>query len=393
MSSAAHATDVHVPLTPGRRRPARRGAREQDALRSLSLQIAVLAPPWIAVPPSGYGGIEAAVAEIAGALVRRGHRVTLLAPPGSQSQAHVVPLLAEAHPDEMGQTLFEVDHVARAIEVIDEAGRRGRPFDLIHDHSGFGLVAVADRVAVPVLHTLHGPFTPETSAFYRHHAQKIWVTALSRAQLESGPADLRCVNIVPNPIDVGAWPLRRRKDGYLLWIGRMTPGKGPHRAIAAAARAGRPLVLAGPVQPGQEEFFKRHVEPYIDGDSVRYVEEVGGAAKRELFAGAAALLMPIRWPEPFGMVMIEALACGTPVIAFPEGAAPEIVEHGASGFLVGDEDEMAAAVGMLDELDAGRCREAVQARYDVDLVGRAYENAYHRVIGARDRERGRTQVA
>jgi glycosyltransferase involved in cell wall biosynthesis len=359
----------------------------------VSLEVAVVAPPWITVPPRGYGGIESAVAEISSALVRRGHHVTLMAAPGSRSPARVVPLLEDEHPGEIGQTLFEIDHVARAIDVVEEAARHGRPFDLIHDHSGFALVAIADRIDVPVLHTLHGPFTPEASAFYRRHARKFWVTALSRSQLQSGPDDLRCVNIIPNPIDLSAWPLRRRKDDYLLWVGRMTPGKGPHRAIAAARAAGRPLMLAGPVQAGQEEFFHRHVAPQIDGEAIRYISEVGGRAKQDLFAGASALLMPIRWPEPFGMVMIEALACGTPVIAFPEGAAPEIVEHGASGFLVDDEDQMAGAVGMLGDLDADRCRAAAQARYDVDLVACAYENAYRRVIRAGARERAQAQVA
>jgi glycosyltransferase involved in cell wall biosynthesis len=166
----------------------------------------------------------------------------------------------------------------------------------------------------------------------------------------------------------------------------MAPDKGPHRAIAAARQAGWPLVLAGPVQPGQRAFFESQIRPEIDGRSVRYVAEVAGPAKRALFANAAALLMPIRWPEPFGMVMIEALACGTPVIAFPEGSAPEIVVDGESGFLVEDESEMATAVGRLSELDPRRCRATVQARYDVELVTDAYESAYRQVIAAASRE-------
>jgi len=146
---------------------------------------------------------------------------------------------------------------------------------------------------------------------------------------------------------VAAWPLREHKDDYLLWIGRMTAEKGPHRAIAAARAAGVPLVMAGVIQPGQQTFFDREVAPHLDGDRVRFVGEVGGAAKRSLFAGARALLMPIRWEEPFGMVMVEALACGTPVIAFPEGAARELVIDGQTGFLVDDELAMGAAVGRL----------------------------------------------
>ena len=140
----------------------------------------------------------------------------------------------------------------------------------------------------------------------------------------------------------------------------MNDDKGPQRAIAAARAAGMPLVLAGPVQPGQEEFFAREVEPHIDDDAVRYVGEVGEEGKRELYTGARALLMPIRWAEPFGMVMVEAMACGTPVIAFPEGSAPEVVIDGETGFLVEDEDAMARAVGRLDEIDRERCRASVR---------------------------------
>ncbi len=153
------------------------------------------------------------------------------------------------------------------------------------------------------------------------------------------------MDAIPNPIDLQDWPLREHKDDYLLWIGRMTAEKGPHRAIAAARAAGVPLVLAGVIQPGQQAFFDREVAPHIDGERVRFVGEVGGSVKRSLFAGARALLMPIRWEEPFGMVMVEALACGTPVIAFPEGAARELVLHGQTGFLVEDEQAMGAAVG------------------------------------------------
>ena len=155
---------------------------------------------------------------------------------------------------------------------------------------------------------------------------------------------MRATAVVPNPIAVDRWPLRAEKDDYLLWIGRMDPIKGAHRAIEAARLAGRPLVLAGPVQTGQADYFRERIEPHIDGQRVRYVGEVTGAPKQQLYARAAALLMPIRWDEPFGMVMVEALACGTPVIAFPEGAAEEIVIDGDNGMLVADEADMARAI-------------------------------------------------
>jgi len=342
----------------------------------------MLAPPWIPVPPPGYGGIEAVVAQLTDELVDRGHDVTLFAAPGSRSAASVRSLLDRAHPDEIERSLHEADHVARAFEEIDAARARGRPFDVIHDHCGFVAFAMADRVSTPMVHTLHGPFTDETSAFYARHADKAEVVAISHAQLEGAPAGLRVAGVVPNPIDAEQWPLVREKDDFLLWVGRMTAEKGPHRAIAVARRAGKRLVLAGPVQPGQEAFFEREVAPHLDGHRIDYVGEVAGARKRHLFSRARALLMPIRWPEPFGMVMLEAMVCGTPVIAFPEGAARELVIDGRTGLLVADEAEMARACRRLAGIDPVRCRETVVDRCDVRCVARAYERIYARVAAA-----------
>jgi len=346
------------------------------------LRIAMLAPPWLSVPPSGYGGVEAVVSALTEALVRRGHEVTLFCAPGSVSAATVTTLLDAVHPDEIERALYEVDHVARAFEVIDGAVGRHR-FDVIHDHCGFTALAMADRIGTPIVHTLHGQFTPSTATFYVRHGHKALLVGISRAQLDSAPADLGSFEVIPNPIEVAAWPLRERKDDYLLWVGRITPEKGPHRAIAAARAAGVPLVLAGVIQPGQREFFEREVEPHIDGARVRFVGEVGGFQKRSLFAGARALLMPIRWQEPFGMVMVEAMACGTPVIAFAEGAARELVVEGVTGFLVDDERAMAAAVDRLATIVARDCRAWVAAHCDVEVVAAAYEQTYRSVANPR----------
>jgi glycosyltransferase involved in cell wall biosynthesis len=346
------------------------------------LRIAMLAPPWLSVPPSGYGGVEWVVSALTEALVRRGNDVTLFCAPGSVSDATVATLLDGTHPDEIERSLYEVDHVARAFEAIDDAAMRD-PFDVIHDHCGFTAVAMADRVATPIVHTLHGQFTTSTGAFYVRHAHKAVLVGVSRAQLDSAPAELGSFEVIPNPIDVSAWPLRERKDDYLLWIGRMTPEKGPHRAIAAAGAAGVPLVLAGIIQPGQQEFFDAEVAPHLDGQRVRFVGEVGGARKRSLFAHARGLLMPIRWEEPFGMVMVEAMACGTPVIAFPEGAARELVVEGTTGYLAADERAMAEAIGRLSTIDAAACRAWVTAHCDVDVVAAAYERTYRSVSDPR----------
>jgi glycosyltransferase involved in cell wall biosynthesis len=345
-----------------------------------ALRVAMIAPPWISVPPPAYGGIEAVVALLSDELVSRGHDVTLFAAPGTRSAARVCTPLEATHGDQIGASLYEGDFVASAYDAVDRAAAAGAPFDVIHDHSGFTAVAIANRVSVPVVHTLHAPFNEQTRPFYTRHGHKATLVAISRYQREHAPAGVRVEHVVSNPVRVADWPFSENKDDYVLWMGRMHPAKGAHRAIAAARLAGCRLVIAGPVQPGQESYFAGEVEPHVDGERVLFAGEVGGRRRTELFSHAKAFLMPIRWAEPFGMVMVEALACGTPVLAFPEGAASEIVIDGENGFLVSDERELAAAIGCLQRIESSRCRESVASRYDVTIVADGYEAVYEQAI-------------
>lgn len=352
------------------------------------MRIAMLAPPWIPIPAPAYGGIEEVIRLLCDGLVAGGLDVTLFAPAESDSAADVHPVLDAAHPDEIAITRWEVDHVARAfasIEAAEASGERG--FDVVHDHCGHAALAMGDRLAVPLVHTAHGPFDGDAYAFYAEHGHKATIVALSRAQLGEAPPALRDSDVISNPVDASEWTLQTEPGEHVLWIGRMSPVKGAHRAIAAAREAGVPLVLAGPVQPGQEEYFEREVEPAIDGDTVKYVGEVPVDQKNECFGSARAVLMPIRWTEPFGMVMVEAMVCGTPVIAFPEGSAPELVIDGETGFLVEDEHAMAAAIGRIDELDRRRCRELAEERFDVSTIVADYARVYERAIDADRRRR------
>jgi glycosyltransferase involved in cell wall biosynthesis len=339
------------------------------------LHIAMLAPPWIPVPPPGYGGIEEVVALLCDPLVEFGHDVELLCAPGSQSRAKVRPLLDRAHPESIERALFEGDHTGRAFRAIVAAADDGHPFDVVHDHSGYTALALADRLDTPLIHTVHGPFDDDTKPYYAVNGHNGTVVCISRAQAGMAPEAEIVDSVVYNPIDIDNWPVGYTKDDYLLWIGRFVAEKGPQRAIRVAKAVGRRLILAGVVQPRQERFFATEIEPHLDGEQIAYVGEVGGARKQRLFADAYAFLMPIRWPEPFGMVMVEAMAAGTPVLAFPEGAAPEVVEHGVSGFLVKDEDEMAAMVPEAGRLDPLQVRRSAE-RFAPDRIAAGYEQVY-----------------
>ena len=342
------------------------------------LRIAMLAPPWIPIPAPAYGGIEEVVRLLCDGLDRAGHDVTLIAAPGSESPGDVEPMLDAPHPDEIERSVHEVDHVSRAFEFIDGEAAAGRPFDVVHDHCGFTALAMADRLGTPLVHTVHGPFDDVTFPFYATHGDKGLVVGISRAQLATAPLPLRDNPVVHNPIAAEEWPFRAdpRPDGPLLWIGRMSPVKGPHRAIEVARATGRRLVLAGPVQPGQEAYFAEQVEPHLGEDGIEYVGEADADGKRRLYCDAAALLMPIRWAEPFGLVMTEAMACGTPVIAFREGSVEEVVDDGVTGFVVDDEDGMAAAVGRLGEIDPQSCLDHVCEHFDAEVVARSYTDVY-----------------
>jgi glycosyltransferase involved in cell wall biosynthesis len=266
-----------------------------------------------------------------------------------------------------------------AFDAFDEAAAAGAPFDIVHNHCGYTPLAMADRQSLPLVHTVHGAFDRDSSVFYDAHGSKGGLICISQSQAATAPGGAGVVAVVHNPIDVDAWPFRIQKQDYLLWLGRFVPEKGPQRAIAVAKATGRRLVLAGVVQPRYEQFFAGEIAPHIDGNQIQYVGEVGGARKQQLFADAFAFLMPISWPEPFGMVMVESLAAGTPVLAFNHGAAPEIIEHGKNGFLVEDENEMAAMVEQVPKLDPQECRRSAE-RFSPHRVAAAHEAVYGEAI-------------
>jgi glycosyltransferase involved in cell wall biosynthesis len=234
---------------------------------------------------------------------------------------------------------------------------------------------------VPVVHTLHGPFTPEMRVLYEQVADRLWFVAISDAQRRDMP-ELRYAGVVHNGIDTSLYPLREEKDDYLLFLGRTHPDKGADRAVEAARAAGLPLVMAVKIaDPAEETHWRQEVEPLLP-HGTRVLGEVSHEEKAELLAGARAVLFPIDWQEPFGLVMTEAMACGTPVLATPRGAVPEVVEDGVTGFVLpvdGFAEAAAEAVGRLGDLDPRVCRARVEERFSKKAMVDGYERVFRSV--------------
>jgi glycosyltransferase involved in cell wall biosynthesis len=246
-------------------------------------------------------------------------------------------------------------------------------------------MALSHLVDVPMLTTLHNNLPEETRFIWSNYNG--WYNAISGQQLSTLPAmpNASCAGVVHNAIDVDSFPFRPEKDGYFLFIGRITQEKAPHLAIEAARRLGVKLIIAGKVAiPEEHRYFEQVLKPMVDGTTVEFVGEADADLKRELYSGARALLLPLQWDEPFGLVMIEAMACGTPAVVFDRGAAPEIVLDGETGFLVDDVDEMVAALRRLDSIDPWRCREHVESRFSPAALADNYLALYEKILGVKE---------
>jgi glycosyltransferase involved in cell wall biosynthesis len=346
------------------------------------MRIALIAPPWYAIPPSGYGGIEWVVALLADGLTDRGHDVTLFAAPGSDTRARLVsPLHEEPPSDAIGDPWYEASHIVSVYEHGDE-------FDILHDHTGPVGVSVGALSDCPTIHTLHGPFTEQTLMLYRRVARQHWFVAISESQRSMAPPDLRWAGVVYNGILMDRYPLREDKDDFLFFLGRADEEKAPHLAIEAARRAGRRLVMCVTTKNERERsYWAANVEPIL-GDDVEVHGECPNDQKTDLLARAAALLFPIQWDEPFGLVMTEAMACGTPVVAWRNGSVPEVVADGETGFIVESVDEMAAAVERVGDLDPRVMRSRVEQYFSAAAMITGYERAYERALAGERSTKG-----
>jgi glycosyltransferase involved in cell wall biosynthesis len=344
------------------------------------MRIAMLAPVWVAVPPEGYGGIELVVSLLTEELVARGHDVTLFASGGSRTKANLRSVFEEPPTDRLWEAEPDASHVGFAYRTVSREYADGTAYDLVHDHTDYLGMAFAGSLPTPVLHTVHFQMVEPRSSFMRRFADDVYLAAISDFQ-RSSALYLPWAGRVHNAVDTEAFEFRQTKEGYLLCIGRICERKGQDVAVQVAKKAGRQLVLAGRVHPKERDFFAERVLPHIDGDQIVFEGEVPNDRKRELMAGASALLLPIREPEPFGLVMVEAFASGTPVIATPLGAVKEIVTEGVTGFMSASVRGMAAAADRLGEISPERCLEEARGRFDPGAMADGYEELYQSVLG------------
>jgi glycosyltransferase involved in cell wall biosynthesis len=338
------------------------------------LRIAMVAPPWYELPPRGYGGIESVVTDLVDQLVQRGHHVTLIGAGRNGTAAQTfLPVFADPPSDRLGSPGPEVIHAAAAGRMLDCLD-----VDVVHDHSFAGPLLARGRSA-PTVVTMHGPVSGEFGEYFGWLADSVQVVAISDAQRRFNP-DLNWVGRVYNAIAVDTFPFRSDKDDYLLWLGRFSNDKGPHLAIDAARAAGMRIVLAGKrSEPAEQAFFDAEIAPRL-GPDVEYVGEADATLKRELLAGARALAFPLQWEEPFGMVMIEAMACGTPVVALRRGSIPEVVAHGVTGLVVDDFERFPAALRAAETIDPAACRAHVRTHFDLPIMAEGYEQIYRMLL-------------
>ena len=348
------------------------------------LRIAQVAPPFERVPPSGYGGTERVIATLTDELVRRGHDVTLFASGDSQTSARLVPIVDRAL---WHQKLQYRDFTPFWSIALGRLVQEMQCFDVVHSHLdyfGFPLARIASN---PVVTTMHGRLDiPEMQLLYRAFMD-VPLVSISKAQRRPIP-DANWIDTVYHGIDLDAFTFNAKSGAYLAFLGRISPEKGLDSAIRVARAADLPLKIAArkplPFKQDPEvrrdwEYYREQIQPLLHKKDVEFVGEVDGAEKDAFLREAAALLFPIRWPEPFGLVMVEAMACGTPVLALCDGSVPEIVADGKTGAICHDEEELIAATRRIADLDRGACRAAVEDRFSPAAMAHGYERVYRKL--------------
>ena len=339
------------------------------------MRIAQVSPLFESVPPRLYGGTERVVSWLTEELVRQGHDVTLFASGDSSTSAELVP----ACPRALRLDPSVVDPIAHHVALVEKVYQHADRFDIVHFHCDLLHLSLARRMATPHLTTLHGRLDiPDLPCIYDEF-REIPVVSISHAQRRPLP-QANFVATVHHGLPRDLHRLGTGDGGYFLFLGRMSREKRPDRAIEIATRTGVRIKLAAKVDRADREYFDAEIRPLLDHPLVEYLGEADDARKRELLCGARALLFPIDWPEPFGLVMIEAMACGTPVLAFRHGSVPEVVDDGITGLVVDDMESAVAAAQRIHELDRTTVRSVFEDRFSVEVMTEGYLHVYRHLL-------------
>jgi glycosyltransferase involved in cell wall biosynthesis len=342
------------------------------------MRIAQVAPLWERVPPPTYGGIELVVSSVTDELVRRGHEVTLFASGDSQTLAK----LESIHPRALRLDPTIKEPAVYEMMKLGTVYQRAAEFDIIHSHMGFSALPFAELVKTPTVHTLHGNLTDDFAKIFGQYRHQPYIS-ISDAQRQY--KELNYVRTVYNAIDISKYPFiaQPSEPQYLAFLGRISPEKGPQLAIEIAKQTGYTLKMAGKVDAVDVEFYEAEVAPHVDGKQIEFLGEVSHEEKVELLARAAVTLFPITWREPFGLVMIESMATGTPVIGINLGSVSEVIADGKTGFVCQSWEEMASKIPLALALDRQSCRDEVERRFSIAQMVDGYEAAYREILEGR----------
>jgi glycosyltransferase involved in cell wall biosynthesis len=336
------------------------------------VRVGLIAPPWLPVPPPKYGGTESVIDALARGLIEAGHEVLLVTIGDSTCPVPRSSVIRHAEQGEFGLIEPALRHACHAYQAV-------RGCDVVHDHTFLGPLLARSSPA-PVLTTNHGPFTSDVAQMLRTVVDHVGVIAISHHQASTA-VGIPIAEVIHHGLALDTFPFGAGDGGYFAFLGRMTPEKGARRAVMAARACGARLLIAAKMREQSERvYFREQVEPLLD-NRIRYIGEIDGRSKRDFLGRATALLNPIRWPEPFGLVMIESLACGTPVLTFGEGAAPEIVEDAVTGYVCTDDDDMVDTMRTVGKLSRRRCRKAAEDRFSMDRVVTEHLDTYRRFLG------------
>lgn len=359
------------------------------------MKIAQIAPPWIVIPPKNYGGTENVISNLVEEQVAQGHDITLFAPGDAKTSAKLVSFFPQsllAAGESWNAQLKASYHFHRTVEYLKE-----HEFDVVHSHLSSGadlyLFPLMAQLSIPHVTTLHSPFPFDNTRnsrlskaddYYMRWLSQSAMVAISRSAQAEAPKDLNFVGVVHHGLPLQDFrPTKKKRGDFFAWVGRFAREKGTHLAIEAAKRAGVPIVLAGTIDRYRQEsmrYFYEEIEPQIHGKEVKYIGPVNRKQKLNLLSQARGFLNPIEWEEPFGMVMIEAMALGCPVISFARGAAPEIVVDGETGFLVQNVHEMVQSIPKIDEIDRDTTRSHVERNFSARVMAEKYTEMYEKVI-------------